>query len=64
MSTIDQIYHRFESLMNKRQIYLEPWVTFPGLCRLLGVTVRRFDAFLFDELGFHGEEILEQYRRR
>ena len=62
MSTIDQTFRSFESLMDLRRLYLEPWVTFPALCRLLGVNRRRFDSFLYDELGYHGEEILSLYR--
>ena len=49
--------------METDRIWLDPDVDFPCICRILDLPVRRFDRFLFGELGFHGEEILDIYRR-
>ena len=62
MSTIENKYATFWRLLENNKVYLEPSVSFRGLCRLLNVGPRCFDRFLFSELGFHGEEILASYR--
>ena len=49
-------------MMNEGKIWLDPTVSFPGICRVLGVSIRRFNRFLTRELGFTGDEILYIYR--
>ena len=63
MFTSDESFASFTRLMDRDRIWLDPNVDFPCICQILDVPVRRFDRFLFGELGFHGEEILAVYRR-
>ncbi|MBQ3722611.1 MAG: hypothetical protein II851_02770 [Bacteroidales bacterium] len=63
MLTLDRAYSNFERLMETDRIWLDPDVDFSCICRILDVPLRRFDRFLYGELGFRGEEILAIYRR-
>ncbi|MBR1575123.1 MAG: hypothetical protein IJ654_01600 [Bacteroidales bacterium] len=63
MFTWDHTFRRFAALMDEEKIWLDPAVSFRRICRGLGVSARSFDRFLNAELGFHGDEILHNYRR-
>ena len=63
MFTFDRTLSDFTRLMDRDRIWLDPDVDFSCICYILDVPRRRFDRFLFGELGFHGEEILAVYRR-
>ena len=63
MLTLNRAFANFERLMEKDRIWLDPDVDFSCICRILDLPRRRFDRFLYGELGFHGEEILAIYRR-
>lgn len=63
MNTLFHAYSTFERLMETDRIWLDPNVDFSCICRILDLPRRRFDRFLYGELGFRGEEILAIYRR-
>ena len=63
MNTPEIIYPTFAHLMDTEQVWSDPSVTFADICRRLDVSPRRFNRFLYEELGFRGEEILSVYRQ-
>ena len=63
MNTPATFFPTFAHLMDDEQIWSDPTVSFSGICRRLGISPRRFDRFLLEELGFRGEEILANYRQ-
>ena len=63
MSVPEEAFARFSDLLDRDRVWQDPALGFRRICRRLGVAPRRFDRFLYGELGFHGEEILAIYRR-
>lgn len=57
-----QEYARFSDYLLTTRIYLDPSVTFRGICHGLGLPRRRLDNTLMAELGLAGREIMEKFR--
>jgi len=63
MITLDRAFADFATLLERDRDWTGPDMTFPRICRRIGVPWRRFDRFLREELGYGGEEILAACRR-
>ena len=55
-------FELFATLLEKEKVYMDPGVTFRRMCKWIGVEPSEADAFLMEELGYHGDDILKAYR--
>lgn len=55
-------YEKFAACLLDEKPYLDPSVTFRGLCHGLGLPYRRLNNTLLAELGLGGQEIMEIFR--
>ena len=62
MEELEMKYAAFERLMDEGEVFMDPSVTFEGICSTIGVDPTSLEKLLIDELGFTGAELLEKYR--
>lgn len=62
MKTCENNYAAFERLMNREKVYLEPDLTFEGICARIGTQKDALESVLLEELGMRGDAILDKYR--
>ncbi len=60
MEKTEMDYAAFERAMDEEKVYLRN-DDFNGICSLLGADAGSLDGKLFEELGFHGQELVEAY---
>jgi len=53
----------FEQMLEKEHVQSNGKIKFEDICRRLNVSPVDLDELLFEETGFRGEEILENYRK-
>ena len=63
MKDLGKIYERFGRLLEEGRPYLDPGCSFISICSGLGVDPEVFNGFIFSQVGYTGEEVLEIYRR-
>lgn len=64
MKDIIKIYQEFERMMEEDRIYEDTTIDFCGICRELKVSPGDLDEVLLRELGFTGDALLAEYRRK
>lgn len=64
MCAISSTFLRFERLMDKEKVYLNPDVSFHTICRSLSVSPSSLDEILLQELGMNGDELVDFYRHK
>lgn len=55
-------YSRFERLMDRTEVWRNPYLSYQDICRMAGVSPASLDEMLLAELGMNGEQILQKYR--
>ena len=63
MDRLEKIYEEFGVMMNEDRIYEDETVSYEDICRGLGVAPSSLDGILMRELGYTGEQLIEEYRR-
>lgn len=63
MDRLEKIYEEFGVMMNEDRIYEDETVSYEDICRGLGVAPSALDGILMRELGYAGEQLIEEYRR-
>ena len=63
MTIMEKIYSEFFYLMEEEKVYRDVDTDFNAICERLHVSRDQFNAFLLEELGFTGEEIVSRYRK-
>lgn len=63
MDRLEKIYEEFGVMMNEDRIYEDETVSYEDICRGLGVAPSALDGILMRELGYTGEQLIEEYRR-
>ncbi len=63
MRTIESIYSDFAQMLLADRIYEDDTVTFPDICRALGVSPGRLNDLLREELGMDGSEVLYSFQK-
>ena len=63
MDRLEKIYEEFCVMMNEDRIYEDEAVSYADICRELCVEPSELDAVLLRELGFTGDELVEEYRK-
>lgn len=58
----DNIYREFCVMMTEDRLYEDLSVSYADICRELGVEPSELDELLVRELGYTGEELIEEYR--
>lgn len=63
MTVIQKVYSEFYRLLEEEKIYRDETLDFNAICAMLEISPEEFDAYLFEELGFSGAEIIARYRK-
>lgn len=63
MDRLEKIYEEFGVMMNEDRIYEDETVSYEDICRGLGVDPSALDGLLMRELGYTGEQLIEEYRK-
>lgn len=58
------MFQLFEKLMDEESIYIDRSLNFSGICKIIGADQAALDAYIREELGYSGEEVLETYRKQ
>lgn len=59
---MEKIYKEFSTMLTEDKIYEDLTVSYADICRELGVSPSELDSVLLRELGYTGEELIEEYR--
>ena len=62
MITLLASYSVFWELLDRERIYLDESLDFTTVCKYMGVPSEGLDNLLFQETGFHGQDILTRFR--
>lgn len=62
MDRMEKIYKEFCVMLTEDRIYEDTTVSYADICRGLGVLPSELDLVLERELGYTGEELMEEYR--
>lgn len=62
MDRMEKIYKEFSTMLTEDKIYEDLTVSYADICRELGVSPSELDSVLLRELGYTGEELIEEYR--
>lgn len=52
----------FERLLNEDKLYLSPELDFSRICVAIGISTRELDAYVREELGIGGQNLMDIYR--
>lgn len=52
----------FERLLNEDKLYLFPELDFSRICAAIGISTRELDAYVREELGIGGQNLMDIYR--
>lgn len=63
MRTLEDSYDLLEKLVNEERIYMDPGVTFHGICVLMDAPEGDLDRLLRSELGVGGDGLLTRLRQ-
>ena len=63
MKTLSDNYSDLERLLNEEHVFLNTKIDFTTLCSWLGVGEQEMNAYVFQELGLSGDELLLRLRQ-
>lgn len=55
-------FELFACLLEREKVHMDPCLSFSDICIWIGADPQEADAFLMEELGYHGDDILKAYR--
>ena len=62
MEKTEKYFAAFERAMEEEKLYRK--LDFLGICLRIGADPVSLDALLFEELGYHGQDLVELYASR
>ncbi|MBO7117183.1 MAG: hypothetical protein J6V81_00740 [Bacteroidales bacterium] len=62
MITLLTAYAVFWELLDRDRIYLDQSLDFSTVCEYMGIASERLDRLIYEETGFHGQEVLTRFR--
>ena len=62
MITLLTAYAVFWELLDRDRIYLDKSLDFSTVCEYMGISTERLDRLIYEETGFHGQEVLTHFR--
>ena len=64
MNRLWKIYEEFSVMLTKDKIYEDPTISYADICRELKIRPAELDSILISELGYSGEELIEEYGKK
>ena len=59
---VEDAFILFERLLNEDKLYLSPELDFSRICAAIGISTRELDAYVREELGIGGQNLMDIYR--
>lgn len=60
---IEKSFELFAALMEDEKVYMDPSLSFSSVCGWIGVPAEAMDAYLNENFGWCGSEVMSMYRR-